>query len=125
MFKLLGIVPLLDLERFEVLNSFTYYQGPPVHHTMDRLDITTWTVWTSRHGPLGHHTMDRPDSTPWTIWTSHYGPSGHHTTDRVEERSVERGNVRRSSVKEGEKAIVKQTDVATVSVLNDSGEKFR
>ena len=68
MFKLLSIVPLLDLERFEVLSSFRHYlraqcQG---NHTMDRVDITPWTAWTSHYGPRGHHTMDPLDITPWT-----------------------------------------------------------
>ena len=40
---------------------------------------------------------------------------GHHTTDRLEERGVERGSARRSSVKGREKAIVSQTNIGTVS----------
>ena len=39
---------------------------------------------------------------------------GHHTTVRLEEKGVERGSARRSSL-EGERAIVSQTNVGTVS----------
>ena len=39
----------------------------------------------------------------------------HHTTDHLEKRGVERGSARRSSLKERERAIVNQTNVATVS----------
>ena len=40
---------------------------------------------------------------------------GHHTTDRLEERGVEIGSARRSSLKGRERAIVSQTNIATVS----------
>ena len=40
---------------------------------------------------------------------------GHHTIDRLEERSVERGSARRSSLKGRERAIVNQTNIGTVS----------
>ena len=40
---------------------------------------------------------------------------GHHTIDRLEERGVERGSARRSSVKARERAIVNQTNIGTVS----------
>ena len=40
---------------------------------------------------------------------------GHHTIDRLEERSVERGSARRSSLKGRERAIVNQTNFGTVS----------
>ena len=40
---------------------------------------------------------------------------GHHVIDRLEERSVERGSARRSSLKERERAIVSQTNIVTVS----------
>ena len=36
---------------------------------------------------------------------------GHHTIDRLEERGVDRGSARRSSLKEREKAIVNQTNI--------------
>ena len=39
----------------------------------------------------------------------------HHTIDRLEERGVERGSARRSSLKGREKAIVSQTNIGTVS----------
>ena len=39
----------------------------------------------------------------------------HHTTDRLEERGVERGSARRSSLKGRERAIVNQTNIGTVS----------
>ena len=42
---------------------------------------------------------------------------GHHTIDRLEERGVERGSARRSSLKGREKAIVKQTNIGTVFCL--------
>ena len=40
---------------------------------------------------------------------------GHHTIDRLEERGVERGNARRSSLKGRERAIINQTNIGTVS----------
>ena len=40
---------------------------------------------------------------------------GHHTIDRLQERGVERGSARRSSLKGRERAIVNQTNVGTVS----------
>ena len=40
---------------------------------------------------------------------------GHHTIDRLEERSVERGSARRSSLKGRERAIVNHTNIGTVS----------
>ena len=40
---------------------------------------------------------------------------GHHTIDRLEDRVVERGSARRSSLKGREKAIVNQTNYGTVS----------
>ena len=39
----------------------------------------------------------------------------HHTIDRLEERGVERGSVRRSSLKGRERAIVNKTNIGTVS----------
>ena len=39
---------------------------------------------------------------------------GHHTIDRMEDRSVERGSTRRSSLKGRERAIVNQTNIGTV-----------
>ena len=38
-----------------------------------------------------------------------------HTIDRLEERGVERGSARRSSLKGRERAIVSQTNIGTVS----------
>ena len=40
---------------------------------------------------------------------------GCHTVDRLEERGVERGSARRSSLKGQKMAIVSQTDTGTVS----------
>ena len=40
---------------------------------------------------------------------------GHHTIDRLEERCVERGSARRSSLKGQKRDIVNQTDIGTVS----------
>ena len=40
---------------------------------------------------------------------------GHHTTDRLEERVVERGRARRSSLKGRERAVFNQTNTGTVS----------
>ena len=40
---------------------------------------------------------------------------GNHTIDRLEERGVERGSARRSSLKGRERAIVNQTNIGTVS----------
>ena len=40
---------------------------------------------------------------------------GHHTIDRLEERGVEKGSARRSSLKGRERAIVSQTNIGTVS----------
>ena len=40
---------------------------------------------------------------------------GHHTIDRLEERGVERGSARRSSLKGRERVIVSQTNIGTVS----------
>ena len=40
---------------------------------------------------------------------------GHHTIDRQEERGVERGSARQSSLKGQERGIVKQTNIGTVS----------
>ena len=39
---------------------------------------------------------------------------GHHTINRLEERGVERGNARRSSLKGQERAIVNRTNIGTV-----------
>ena len=39
----------------------------------------------------------------------------HHTIDRLEERGVDRGSARRSSLKGRERAIVNQTNIRTVS----------
>ena len=39
----------------------------------------------------------------------------HHTIGRLEERGVERGSARRSSLKGRERAIVNQTNIETVS----------
>ena len=39
---------------------------------------------------------------------------GHHTIDRLEERGVERGSARRSSLKGRERAIVSQTNIGTL-----------
>ena len=39
---------------------------------------------------------------------------GHHAIDRLEERGVERGSARRSSLKGRERAIVNQTNIGTV-----------
>ena len=41
---------------------------------------------------------------------------GHHAIDRLEERGMERGSARRSSVKGRETAIVNQTNIGTVSL---------
>ena len=46
---------------------------------------------------------------------------GHHTVDRLEERGVERGSARRSSLKGRERAFVNQTNIGTV-LKSDSGE---
>ena len=40
---------------------------------------------------------------------------GHHAIDRLEERGVERGSARRSSLKGRERVIVNQTNIGTVS----------
>ena len=50
---------------------------------------------------------------------------GHHTTDRLEERGVERGSARRSSLKGRERAIVNLTNIGTVSkaTLGDTSER--
>ena len=40
---------------------------------------------------------------------------GHHTIDRLEERGVEKGIARRSSLKERERAIVNQMNIGTIS----------
>ena len=39
---------------------------------------------------------------------------GHHIIDHLEERGVERGSARRSSLKGRERAIVNQTNIGTV-----------
>ena len=55
---------------------------------------------------------------------------GHHTIDRLEERGVERGSARRSSLKGRERVIVNQTNIGTVStatlgkVLRDGVEAY-
>ena len=40
---------------------------------------------------------------------------GHHTIDRLEERGVDRGSARRSSLKGRERAVINQTSTRTVS----------
>ena len=56
---------------------------------------------------------------------------GHHTTDRLEERGVQKGSARRSSLKGRERAIVSQTNIGTVSkatlgkLLRDGVERIR
>ena len=55
---------------------------------------------------------------------------GYHTIDHLEERGVERGSARRSSLKGRERAIVNQTNTGTVSkatlgkLLRDSVERI-
>ena len=55
---------------------------------------------------------------------------GHHTTDCLEERGVERGGSRQSSLKGRERAIVNQTNIGTVSkatlgkILRDRVERI-
>ena len=41
---------------------------------------------------------------------------GHHTIDRLEERGVDRGSARRSSLKEGQRVIISQTKRNTGTV---------
>ena len=50
---------------------------------------------------------------------------GHHPIDRLEERGVERGSARRSSLKGRERAIVNQTNIGTVSkaTLGETSER--
>ena len=43
---------------------------------------------------------------------------GHHTIDRLEERGVERGSARRSSLKGRERIIVNETNIGTVSAAS-------
>ena len=40
---------------------------------------------------------------------------GHHSIDRLEERGMERGSTRQSSLKGGERTVVKQIYIGTVS----------
>ena len=50
---------------------------------------------------------------------------GHHTLDRLEERGVDRGSARRSSLKGRERAIVNQTNTATLGkLLRDSVDRI-
>ena len=49
---------------------------------------------------------------------------GHHTIDRLEERGLERGSARRSSLKGRERAIVSQTNTGTFSKAA-VGETFK
>ena len=49
---------------------------------------------------------------------------GHHTIDCLEERGVERGSARRSSLKGRERAIVNQTNIGTVSKVT-LGKRLR
>ena len=44
---------------------------------------------------------------------------GHHTIDRLEEKGVERGSARRSSLRGRERAIVNQTNSGPVSKATD------
>ena len=46
----------------------------------------------------------------------HVQSQGHYTIDTLEERDVERGSARRSSLKGRERAIVSQTKIGTVSM---------
>ena len=56
---------------------------------------------------------------------------GHRTIDRLEERGMERGSVRRSSLKGRERTVVNQTNIGTVSkatlgkLLRDEVERIR
>ena len=56
---------------------------------------------------------------------------GHHTIYRLEERGVERGSARRSSLKGRQRAIVNQTNIGTVSkatlgkLLRDGVQRIR
>jgi len=47
---------------------------------------------------------------------------GYHTIDRLEERGVERGSARRSSLKGRERDLVNQTNIGTVSKSTSVGE---
>ena len=47
---------------------------------------------------------------------------GHHTIDRLEERGVERGSARRSSLKGRERDLVNQTNIGIVSKATSVGE---
>ena len=55
---------------------------------------------------------------------------GHRTIDRLEERGMERGSVRRSSLKGRERTVVNQTNIGTVSkatlgkLLRETGWTF-
>ena len=45
----------------------------------------------------------------------HTQSQGHHTIDRLEERSMERGSSRQSSLKGRERVIINQTNTGTIS----------
>ena len=92
--------------------------------------------WLSHQRPVrvGLHCQARCDYHPWRQCSltsgsllgrsevlrnlRHYlraQSQGYHTTDRLEERSVERGSARRSSLKGRETTIVNQANTGTVS----------
>ena len=62
----------------------------------------------------------------WGAWDTTRGHKAKdHTINRLEERGVERGNARRSSLKGREKAIVLQTNIGTFSkaTLGETSER--
>ena len=104
----------LLLGRSEVLRSLRHYlrahsQG---HHSIDHCveELETLPAGTKPRTILHRSHVLRS--------LRHYlraQSQGHHSIDRLEERGVERGGARRSSLKGRERAIVSRTNIGTVS----------
>ena len=83
-----------------------------------RLDATVCTLMA--HLPMTSQggTSLSIKARPPPMSVRHYMPAqlqGHHAIDHPEERGVERGSARRSSLKGQERAIINQMNIGTVS----------
>jgi hypothetical protein len=50
---------------------------------LDKLDLGTWTNWTSGQGQTGPRDMDKLDLGTWTNWTSGHGQTGPQDMDKL------------------------------------------
>ena len=77
--------------------------------------MTEQTDWRGKATLTSGSLLERPELLRSLKHYLRAQSQGHHSIDRLEERGVERGSARRSSVKGRERAIVSQTNIGTVS----------